>query len=117
MTYRLLPPSEWHKLEPLFAANNQPVPPPVACLAAVGENEQGEIKGILICLIVCHVEPLILQSPYVNFMRLLDTIRVGISNHKGMKYYCFTNGDTTEGMAKLAGLLKMPYNVWEGEVN
>ncbi len=119
MTYRLLPAEEWDRLIPLFAKYGQKVPPspatglPIA--AAVAEDETG-IRGCWFIQPAFHVEPLILDEPHVNFMRLFKVLMQALEGKQGLAYYGFTDREVTEGMGEHLGLVEMPWKVWKGEV-
>lgn len=120
MTYRLIQPDEWERLRPLFEKHGQRLPPSpetgLPIMAAVAEDAQGEIRGLMIFQPAFHAEPLILDDPYVNFLSLWRTLRQPLEDKHGLGYYVFTDQDVTDGMAKLGGMQRLPVNVWKGEI-
>lgn len=114
MRYRILDSSEWAKLEQLVDSTH--LPHPDAASAAVAEDEQGNIVGVLFLQIALHMEPLILQSPQVSFERLHDTLYDAVKTDKGLKFYCFSDKEIVDKMAAHVGMKQLPYKVFEQEV-
>lgn len=115
MQYRLLEPEEWFKLEALIPA--EALPPCTAASAAVAENEDGSLAGVLIGQMVIHTEPLVLTSPKVSFKHLFTTLMEPLQQYKGLTFYAFSESDTVAGMAEHLGLTAKPYKVWEGRIS
>lgn len=116
MTYRILPIEEWDRLLPLFAGHEADLPSPEVAGAAVAEDEDGEIQGVLVFQLVFHMEPLILRNPHVSFVRLKETLDKALVEHKGLQYYVFAGNGRTERMAVIAGLQPTGYTAWKGQV-
>ena len=117
MTYRLLKAEEWERLIPLFAKYGFQVPHLIAAAVAIAEDDQGEIQGVWVMQMALHTEPLILESPKVNFMRLFQTLVQPLEGKSGLAYYGFTDRPVTEGMAEKLGLERLPYTgFWKGTV-
>ena len=114
MHYRLLTTEEWPKLAALIPIES--IPAPQASSAAIAENADGTLAGVLIGQLVLHTEPLVLTSPQVSFKRLFETLMVPLAEYTGMPYYAFSDSETVAGMAEHLGLKPMPYRVWEGRI-
>lgn len=115
MHYRLLTIEEWHKLAALLPIES--IPAPVAASAAIAENDDGTLAGVLIGQLVLHTEPLVLTSPQVSFKSLFATLMGPLREYKGMTFYAFSDSDTVAGMAEHLGLKPMSYKVWEGRID
>lgn len=117
MTYRILAPEEWPKLVAAWPEYATYIPDPASATCAVAENELGEIIGVLFLQIAIHMEPLVLKSPHVNFLRLRQEVLSTVAERKGLTYYSFSDQAVVEGMLKKAGMKRLPFNsVWSGEV-
>lgn len=118
MTYRLLHPAEWGRLTAIFEKHGQlgSLPTPEAAMAAVAENTDGEIVGVLMFQLAFHMEPLILVTPHASFLRLSETIEKAVAEKKGLSYYCFSDSNVVDGMAEKAGFSKTAFSVWKKEV-
>ena len=115
MHYRLLQPDEWDKLKALIPEAS--IPQASASGAAIAENEDGSLAGVLIGQLVLHVEPLVLTSPQVSFKHLFTTLMEPLQAHKGLPFYAFSESDVVAGMAEHLGLTRKPYQVWEGRIS
>ena len=62
ITYRLLPKSEWSRLEPIFASQNGTMPSPELATVAIAEEDE-EIVGMLVLQMIPHYEPAWIKSP------------------------------------------------------
>jgi hypothetical protein len=116
MTYRLARSEEWPRIAEYLKDHEFVMPHPDGALCAIAEDESGAIAGCLFLMMVFHVEPLVLSSPAVSFLRLFKTIMQGIDAHKGLTFYAFSDTDKIDGMANLAGMTKTNYGVWKGQV-
>ena len=116
MTYRMLPQEEWPRLIDIMAKQGKDVPNPAASSAAVAEDDDGNIVGVLFFQLVMHMEPLILENPYVRFDRLAQCLHGSVSQFKGLAYYAFSESDTVAGMAARMGFEELPYKVHVKEV-
>ena len=114
MRYRLLQLEEWPKLEALIPA--EAIPLPLAASAAVAENDDGSLAGVLIGQLVIHTEPLVLTSPQVSFKRLFATLMEPLQQYKGLTFYAFSDSDTVAGMTAHLGMQPKPYTIWEGRI-
>lgn len=114
MDYRLLKRDEWPKLQELM--DPQYIPSPDSAAAAVAEDGDGRICGVLFMQLVLHMEPLVLSSPSVKFDRLYDVLYDEVHEHKGLRFYAFADRDVVARMAEHVGLKRTPYAVFEGEV-
>ena len=114
MTYRLLTPDEWPKLEPLFG--DEPLPVPQTSVVAIAENEDDEILGVFVLQLQWHLEPLIIKNPKVNFLRLKEVLDNQLRPHGKCCYYSFVDDARVAKMAERAGLRAQPWLVFKGEV-
>lgn len=114
MNYRLLQEDEWDKLKALVP--EQFIPSPETSGAAVAEDEQGNLLGVLFMQLVFHVEPLVLTTPQVSFARLYQTFMDNLQDQKGLKFYAFAATERVGQMAEHVGMKEMPYRIYEGEV-
>jgi len=115
MHYRLLQLSEWDKLKALIP--EEAIPQASASSAAIAENEDGSLAGVLIGQLVLHVEPLVLTSPQVSFKHLFTTLMEPLQAYKGLAFYAFSESAVVAGMAEHLGLKAKPYQVWEGRIS
>jgi hypothetical protein len=116
MTYRILKPEEWHRLEAIFGRQGQIVPPYEAAMCAVAEDDSGEISGCLFLQIAVHMEPLIIENPRVNFLRLQKTLEAALEGRNGLPYYCFTDGSAKMSRICELGGFKRIGEFWRKEV-
>ena len=114
MKYRLLGPDEWGRLNEIMA--QQFIPHPDSATAAIAEDENGKIQGVLFLQLAIHMEPLVLGSPAVNFERLHDALLEAVSQDKGLRIYCFSDKEIVSAMAKHVGMRELPHKVFEKEI-
>jgi len=115
ITYRLLNIDEWERLNTLLESKF--IPSPAASTAAVAEDENRNIIGVLFLQLAMHMEPLVLSSPKVNFERLYSTLYNAFQDKKGLSFYCFSDKEVVNRMAEHVGMTKTPYSgVYVGEV-
>jgi|SRR5262245_33876875 len=115
ITYRLLDPSEYERLTTLLESKF--IPSPAASAAAVAEDENHNIIGVLFFQLAMHMEPLVLSSPKVNFERLYSTLYNAFQDRKGLPFYCFTDQEIVGRMAEHVGMEKLPFSsMYRGEV-
>lgn len=114
MNYRLLRADEWSRLESIMPSNF--IPQPEVCTAAIAEDEQGQLCGVLFLQLAFHLEPLVLRAPDVRFDKLYKTLYNAVEQSKGLHFYCFADSEVVAKMAEHVGMLKRPYEVFEGEV-
>jgi len=114
LTYRLLEPTEWHRLNVIM--ESQFIPHPDAASAAIAEDETGKLVGVLFLQLALHMEPLKLTNPSVNFQRLHDVLYDAVSQDKGLRIYVFSDKDIIDAMAVKVGMIPLPYKVFEQEV-
>ena len=114
LTYRLLTPDEWPKLDALIP--REFIPSPETSLVAIAEDDSGRIRGQLTLQLQWHLEPLTIEHPSVNFLRLKETLDNQLRNFPGSCYYAFVDNERVAEMAELAGLAPMQTTVFRGEV-
>ena len=92
------------------------IPAPEVASAAVAENEDGSLAGVLFVQLALHMEPLVLTSPQVSFLSLYNVLYNALQKDKGVKFYCFTDNDTVRRMAEHVGMIEVAQSVFEQEV-
>jgi len=92
------------------------VPAMEGASAAVAEDADGNIQGVLFLQLVIHMEPLVLENPHVRFDRLAQVLHDSVSQYKGLVYYAFSETDVVNGMAEHLGFEKLLFEVWKKEV-
>ena len=115
MKYRLLLQDEWHRLSDLM--DPKFIPNPDMAMAAVAEDESGNLAGVLFLQMVLHMEPLVLTNPAVRFDRLHDTLYNAAKVDSGLHFYVFSDKEIIDRMAAHVGLKKLPYRVYEREIS
>lgn len=115
-TYRILPSDEWDKLYGVEGLAHEFIPLPEAATAAIAEDEDGSIQGVLFLQIQLHMEPLLIRSSGVNFKTLANTLHAAVANQPGLCYFAFTDDPKVARMAELVGFEKLSYGVWKKEV-
>ena len=116
MTYRLLSAEEWTKLSKICEGHEHQVPSPITAYAAVAEDDDGVVRGVWFMQLAMHMEPIVLESPYVRYDKLADVLQSAISESKGLVYYCFSELEVVANMLTKLGFSKLPYEVWKKEV-
>ena|SRR3990167_3302820 len=114
MRYRLLNTSEWPRLHDLVDSTY--IPSPDAATAAIAEDDDGNIIGVLFMQLAIHVEPLILLDKNVSFKELYEQLYNGVADNKGLKFYSFANMDMMVKLAEQVGMKRKDFVVMEGEV-
>jgi hypothetical protein len=114
MKYRLLPAEEWDRLDEVLAP--QFIPSPQAATAAVAEDDEGRIQGVLFLQLQLHMEPLLITSSRVSFKRLQETLHAQVAEHRGLCYFAFTDDPKVARMAELCGMEHVPMQVFRKEV-
>lgn len=66
LVYRQLPYDQWHRLKPIFKANNWFLPPRELATAMVAENQNDEIVGVQMFQLVLHAEPVWVKDKNVQ---------------------------------------------------
>lgn len=113
--YRILDASEWSRLDALVESKY--IPASESCTAAVAEDEDtGALLGVQFIQLAMHIEPLVLSSPKVNFMRLHEVLLDTVRSNKGLVLYAFSTSPQIDRMAELNGMRKTPYSVFVQEV-
>ena len=114
MKYRLLGVEEWQRLHELVPAHL--VPAPEVATAAVAEDDNGELQGVLFFQLQLHMEPLVLRSQKVSFKRLQETLHNAVANVKGLCYFAFTDNPQVAQMAKICGMEPLNAQVFGREI-
>jgi hypothetical protein len=115
MRYRILPAAEWSKLE--FIIDPAHIPHSATATAAVAEDDDGNILGVLFLQLALHMEPLVLKTPKVSFARLHATLMSAIEQDHGAHFYAFSDKEIIDRMVEHIGMKRTAFAVYEGEVN
>ena len=118
LSYRILPESEWDKLDTVRDKMPGPLPSnPLSSQCVVAENDQGRIVGILFMQMQWHMEPIHIDTNYrgkVNFPRLVNTLLEDAP--AGFHYWVFSTAKRIGQMFKHVGMkCERGYVVWRGE--
>jgi hypothetical protein len=116
MNYRILAPEEWLRLLPLFEGHAEALPLPEFATAAIAEDDDGEIQGMLMLQLQFHMEPLVIRNPRVSFERLHRTLHDALAERKGLVYYAFIPDSKIRRMVEHLGMTAEPWEVWKGEI-
>lgn len=119
MTYRLLRADEWERVAQQISKYDAMVPDPTYATVAIAENESGEIEGFLIAQVAVHFDPLVLNNPNVNFIRLRDMLVSQLQpsvGGGGIVVYSFATSHKVAAMCERAGMKEMPYFVYGMEI-
>lgn len=117
MTYRILTPEEWPLLHVFVNGNGFPVPDPSIANAAVAEDEAGNIVGCLFLQLVAHMEPLVIDKPGVNFLRLQKVLEDQVrSSDVRIGYYSLSGTPKIARMCEKMGMELLPYAVWRKDI-
>lgn len=119
ITYRILAPEEWDRLKIIADKLGGPIPEAVSAKAAIAENEQGQIVGILFLQLALHLEPIAIDPAHrgkVSFKTLAETldnsVRESLQAGERAEYYVFTPDKRVAKMCKIHGMKQLPYRVW-----
>ena len=113
----MLTPDEWPRLGDIMRGREEHVPSPQCSVAAIAEDAEGKIQGVWFLQMAFHMEPLVLNSPHINFLRLHETLEDSLAERKGLTYYAFSDIPLVERMAAKVGMTRLPFNaVWQKEI-
>ena len=115
MKYRLLQPEEWDRLQAIM--DTRYIPHPDTAHVAIAEDDTGVLVGALFLQLTLHEEPLVLTSPRVSFERLHETLMDAVKENKGLHVYVFSDKEIIDRMAEHVGMKRLPFRVFEKEVN
>jgi hypothetical protein len=113
--YRLIEPTEWEKLKPIFDAHNGRLPNAALSTAAIAENEAGERVGMVALQPMIHAQPLWIHPEYrakVTVRGLFRKLEELVSRWPGSRVYVFTENGQSEALAELGGMKKEAYTVF-----
>ena len=117
MNYRLLLAEEWERLRPLVEPHGA-LPPPEAASAAVAEDDEGNIQGVLFLQLALHMEPLVIKNGHVSFRMLQAVLEEALAQAAPITYYCFSPAEgKTRDIVRIAGLTHTGWEVWRKEIN
>jgi hypothetical protein len=124
MTYRKLEKDEWHRLKPIFEVEEWPMPSKDLATAAVAEDEEGRICGVLILQVQLHCEPLWIRPKSkgtVTFRGLAgivadEVLKIKDRLPEGSAVYFITALDNVGKLAEPLGFEPMEERVWRLEV-
>jgi hypothetical protein len=112
--YRILPPAEWFRLEPIFKEKNWFLPPAFLATACVAENSKGEIIAFQILQSVLHAEPTFIQEEYrgmVNYLNLWEPLKALPKKGNTLLapgFLLVAPDDKIKRMAELGGFSEIP---------
>lgn len=127
ITYRLLQPEEWSRLDEIrpLLGHDRPLPSSPQIADCVIAEEDGLIAGLLFMQMAPHLEPLVISPKHtgrVNYLRMVDVLerlykeRLSSQPSNGhppeLIYYVFSPNPRIGKMAKVAGMTFLPYRVW-----
>ena len=107
MRYEILERDKWNEFKDL--TGDLLTPESEHAIAAVARTPEGEIVGIIFAQLVIHVEPMVLQSPKINFMRLYKLVKKELT---GQPHFIFAPDQKIEGMCRLGGMSELPWKVF-----
>jgi hypothetical protein len=124
MTYRKLEKDEWYRLKPIFEVEEWPMPSKDLATAAVAEDEEGRICGVLILQVQLHCEPLWIREESrgsVTFRGLAgvvaeEVLRIKDRLPEGSAVYFLTSLPNVEKLAEPLGFKEMQEKVWRLEI-
>jgi hypothetical protein len=115
LTYRELPPEEFHRLQGHEALKGVGVPSPDTARILIAERASGEIVGFQMLVTVVHLEPIWVHPDYRGSMlpvrlwkaatRLLDALRIPMA-------FSFSDNPTISGYLSRLGLRKLQYETF-----
>ena len=74
------------------------------------------IVGVLFFQLAFHLEPLVIEQPYVNFLRLQSVIEeAAFAGNGKVPYYCFTDGNEKMNRICELGGMKRVGDFWAKE--
>lgn len=116
LVIRVLPPEEWHRVEPLVVDRREWLPSPEVARILVSEDAQGEIEGFIVIQLVAHIEP-IWVHPQQRGTGLWKELVASAQEQfpPGVNYYAFTPSPALERMAEQSGLTKLPWSIFRGQ--
>src|SRR4249920_2549593 len=113
--YRIIETTEWARLKPIFEAHGTPMPSAMLSTAAIAENDDGEIIGMLTLQPLIHAEPLWVDPRYRGMMVVRGMFRQAeklLARFPGSRISAFTENGTAAALAQMAGFEKQPYTVF-----
>lgn len=113
LTVRLLAPDEFDRLEPLFAAEGQPVPMPEVSEVAIAEStDTGELLAIFCLQPWLHGEPIWVHPDHRG--NGLAGMVIGRINQLNIRYVSFAPADKPEVIQLCLdnGMEELPYRVF-----
>ena len=84
-------------------------------MAAVAEDFNGQVVGVLFIQTCLHMEPLVIDNPRVYMLRLLQTMDGALAGKGDLTYYCFTDTDKMAKIAEIGGFKRLG-DFWAREV-
>jgi hypothetical protein len=114
MTIRVLDPSEWERLLPIYATVNADVPDPDVAHVVVAEDAD-QIVGMLVLQLIPHLEPLWV-APAHRHTRLWHDLSTAMlaTLPAGLTFYTFSSRPAIAKLAARIGMVEQPWTVCEG---
>ncbi len=124
MTYRKLRKEEWDRLKPIFEVEEWPLPDPNLAIVIVAEDSEGRIRGLLVCELKLHAEPLWIHPDAkgtVTFRGLAslmadEVLAIKDRLPEGSAVYFMTSMDNVANLAEGIGFQPMDERVWRLEI-
>lgn len=118
MTYRLLRENEFELLGPAYANYGLPLPNPETALVAGAFDDSGKLVGFWVAQMQIHMEPLWLDNPHVNFVRLAETLDSGLRNvitddESSLSVFTFAPSEKHLAMGEHAGFTNTGWAVMQ----
>jgi hypothetical protein len=119
---RILPPSEWYRIEPVFQAQGVPLPHPdfagIVVIESAEASDEGvyRLAGFMVIQLVPHLEPIWINPAKRGtdlWKRLVAAAKAQFA--PGVPFYVFTPNPALERMAEESGLAKLPWSVHRGQ--
>ena len=107
MFYQMLEKDKWSEMKELVG--DLRIPTSEHAVAAIARTPEGKIVGVLFAQLVIHMEPIMLQSPNINFRRLHKLVEKELT---GQPYFAFAPDEKIEAMCKLVGMSEVPWKVF-----
>jgi hypothetical protein len=115
MNYRMLPVTEWSKLQPLLDQEGYKMLDPRLSDVAVAE-EDGEVVAMLPLQLVMHCEPMIVLQKAkgnVNFLTLASVLDEALATAApGSGYYLFVDRAALAKLANKNDMKELPWKVY-----
>jgi hypothetical protein len=117
-TYRQLPVEEWHRLQGIYEANGDVLPPSGNNLAIVAELD-GRIVGLWGCNVIVHAGPLWVDTEWRGLGvsdAMGDQLEATLRSENIPGYLMFPSNAQSERVAQRRGLTEMNCKIFKKEL-